>query len=276
MSFCPADDLTNILHHEGRLRVWSVIVTILGEVAEPLGGQIAISELIDICGMMAIEPQAVRTAISRLSKEGWVESRKQGRNARYHFAKDSRDVALTAAQNIYRKPFQDETWVYALLPMQGAKKRAPLLAALAPLHPLIIGNQIMIWPETQTKYLSQEVKDALILFDKAPQALPDDMLAMITPSPHHDLCDRLSDICARLKTDQLTPEKMLVVRILMIHFWRRMVLRYPQINAPLPVKNWPLPGLHRQIAENYHLLASKSEPALSGTSDKALIASRFA
>ena len=67
-------DLVHHLHAEGRLRVWSVIVTIMGEIAQPDGGEISMAVLLEICTALDIEPQAVRTAMSRLSKDGAIIS----------------------------------------------------------------------------------------------------------------------------------------------------------------------------------------------------------
>ena len=78
--------LTRHLHKEGRLRVWSVIVTIMGEIAQPDGGEISMATLLDICGALDIEPQAVRTAMSRLSKNGLVIGKREGRIAFYRFS----------------------------------------------------------------------------------------------------------------------------------------------------------------------------------------------
>ncbi|MGB2497906.1 MAG: hypothetical protein ACPH9Y_06020, partial [Planktomarina sp.] len=61
----PLAQLIEHLHAQGRLRVWSVIVTILGELAEPEGGEISMSALLELCAALEIEPQAVRTAMSR-------------------------------------------------------------------------------------------------------------------------------------------------------------------------------------------------------------------
>ena len=82
----PLAQLSHHLHAQGRLRVWSVIVTILGELAEPEGGEISMSALLELCAALEIEPQAVRTAMSRLSKDGLVSGRRLGRQAFYRFS----------------------------------------------------------------------------------------------------------------------------------------------------------------------------------------------
>ena len=60
----PLAQLIHHLHAQGRLRVWSVIVTILGELAEPEGGELSMSALLELCAALEIEPQAVRTAMT--------------------------------------------------------------------------------------------------------------------------------------------------------------------------------------------------------------------
>ena len=60
----PLAQLIHHLHAQGRLRVWSVIVTILGELGEPEGGELSMSALLELCAALEIEPQAVRTAMT--------------------------------------------------------------------------------------------------------------------------------------------------------------------------------------------------------------------
>ena len=50
-------DLTQHLHAQGRVRVWSVIVTILGEISQLEGGGISMAALLEVCAALGIEPQ---------------------------------------------------------------------------------------------------------------------------------------------------------------------------------------------------------------------------
>ena len=57
----------------GDLRVWSVIITIFGDSVQPRGGTVAATTLARITGRMAIRPEALRVALHRLARDGWLE-----------------------------------------------------------------------------------------------------------------------------------------------------------------------------------------------------------
>ena len=57
------------------LRGGSLIVTIFGDSLLPRGGAIALGSLIDLAAPFGLNERLVRTAASRLAKEGWIEGR---------------------------------------------------------------------------------------------------------------------------------------------------------------------------------------------------------
>ena len=74
----PLSPLIDQLHKDGRLRVWSLVITIFGDAIQPRGGRVSTARLQEILERMRIEPGALRTALSRLAKEGWVIREREG------------------------------------------------------------------------------------------------------------------------------------------------------------------------------------------------------
>ena len=62
--------------------------------------------------------------------------------------------------------------------------------------------------------------------------------------------------CRTLTDFELTPNQAIFSRVLLIHFWRRLVLRYPSIEAP--IADWPISQVHRDIAAIYPQLLNVS------------------
>lgn len=274
-----AQQLIKKLHDEGRLRVWSIIITVLGDVGEPMGGKISIADLITICGHMDIEPQAVRTAMSRLSKEGWVKSTADAnRRAIYVPTTASRHKFLDAAHQIYA-PVNDAkniNWVYGILPKTSAKKRQSIIKALSAITPIWIDGMMAIWPKHMTAHLPKDIEDSLILFDEKPR-LGASITLSIEPQPHAEFCQDLIKLINNLDKARghISPEDGLVLRVLLVHFWRRLVLRYPHISAPLDQNIWPLSALHHRMALAYHDLVALSLAALPDGHDNSITDMRF-
>ena len=95
-------------HAHKPARIWSLIVTFYGDAVVPRGGSLWIGSLIDIMELFDIDAGHVRTAISRLSSDGWLSRVKRGRASYYRLSKRGEGVFLAATQRIYfdeQKPF---------------------------------------------------------------------------------------------------------------------------------------------------------------------------
>ena len=95
----------NELHKTSRLRVWSIVVTIFGDLVQPRGTPISTQELLQLTDAIGIEGNALRTAMSRLAKEGWVTRHKQGRTSAYSLSKSGTNTFLAASERIYNPDF---------------------------------------------------------------------------------------------------------------------------------------------------------------------------
>jgi phenylacetic acid degradation operon negative regulatory protein len=271
----PSEALKLLLNRQDRLRLWSVIVTIIGEVAQTIGGEITINEMIDICGLMDIEPQAVRTAMSRLTREGWVDQRPEDESILYRFSNKGLSGFNAANPVVFGYPKEsDLDWCVGILPVLEEEKKA-LIEDLAVANPIIMNNQIALWQRKREKQISDQTLFAMTRFDTLPLEWPDSLWEDVVPSPQLKLINQLIAIVENASKTKLVAEDALVIRVLLNHFWRRLVLWHPPIVAPFDEELWPMPKLQRILAETYHDLVEKSLPALPRPPDMAVIESRF-
>jgi phenylacetic acid degradation operon negative regulatory protein len=68
------------------LRAWSLIVTIYGDAVVPRGGSLWLGSLLDMMAAFGIGGGVVRTAMSRLAKDGWIERQRIGRQSYYRLS----------------------------------------------------------------------------------------------------------------------------------------------------------------------------------------------
>ena len=164
MSQTPAAlrDLTRHLHAQGRLRVWSVIVTILGEIAQPEGGEISMAALLELCVALDIEPQAVRTAMSRLSKDGLVVGTREGRTANYQFSSQALAEYHVAANVIYAAPKLVEDWTFVFA--ADVMDMTVVQKTFASNPPLVLGGRCFVWPaDTAPQHIAMLILWSLIV-----------------------------------------------------------------------------------------------------------------
>ncbi len=280
MTQTTAHELKGLLHQQGRLRVWSIIVTIMGDMVETMGGAISIAELIGLCTSLDIEPQAVRTAMSRLTKEGWVERIPDGRSTQYRLSDKRRGAFNDAARYIYAPPSdKPHAWRVGILPLWPHAQRQALVTKMAAVHPIIINQQMAVWSAAHDADLDDDCRAYLTIFNEMPSHIPNivdaDGQAQINPPPQASLINRLISHAEASKTDILTSEDALVIRIVLMHFWRRLVLRHVHVHAPFDHGQWPLPLFHQTMAAIYPSLAAQSAPALPYDVDMTITTARF-
>lgn len=65
------------------MRARSLLVTVWGDTIRPLGGEIAAGSLIRLMAPLGLSARAVRAAVVRMARQGWLHPRRVGRRAFY-------------------------------------------------------------------------------------------------------------------------------------------------------------------------------------------------
>jgi phenylacetic acid degradation operon negative regulatory protein len=249
--------LIGLLHGESRLRVWSVVITIFGDAVLPRGGRIAMSDLQDISGRMGIEGNALRTAMSRLAKEGWVTRDKQGRNSFYSLSDAGHKTFIPATERIYQlSPPKHtsqlgESWTIAI-PHPGAR----------PPEGGLILKGAALFSDLNDDAKSRLEADEHLLVSGNIRSIPDWVKGIATPADVALRYDQLAQTMTnsmRIDHSDLDPLDALAARCLVIHHWRRIVLRHPQMPHELTPNNWPGERCASLVAAAYQSLLIPSE-----------------
>lgn len=90
------------------MKTRSMLFTLFGDYIRYYGGQILIGSLIKLLEQFGHTSQSVRAAISRMSKQGWIESRKEGNRSYYSMTERGNRRLEEAAKRIYK--LQEEDW----------------------------------------------------------------------------------------------------------------------------------------------------------------------
>ena len=236
-------------------RTWSVVVTIMGDAIAPRGGVVWLGTLLPLCAAMGIDAGAVRTAVSRLVADGWLERRRAGRNSGYSLADRGQAAFAAAAARIYagQPPDWDGRFHLVLQPRDRAALEADGYGQ--PLPGLFIkpgpgGGQA----EPLTLDAAAALPAARALTAQAWKL--DRLGASFT---------RFTDAFAALPgwTDP-APLEAMVARTLLIHDYRRIVLHAPDLPAPLMPPGWPAEAARTLCARAYAATLPASEAWLDG------------
>src|ERR1700724_4889871 len=102
----PPQPLTRIIDQLKRepSRTGSIIITMFGDAIVRRGGSVALATLLEFCETLDIDASVVRTAMSRLTADGWFERNKVGRNSSYRLVQRGRLTLDIATRHISYPP----------------------------------------------------------------------------------------------------------------------------------------------------------------------------
>jgi phenylacetic acid degradation operon negative regulatory protein len=259
------DRLIARLHERGRPRVWSLVITIFGDAIVPRGGRVALQALQDAMGRLRIEAGALRTAMSRLAADHWVIRERDGRNSFYRLAEEGRHAFDLATQRIYAAgpPDWDGAWTVAIAPrtndgnLRGRMEEAGFLC---------VEGSVYLKPG-KIPAVAGELADMLVIHGSS--AEHQEAMRMLWPSEeiaaaysvfietHRPLLDSLN------RGEAIRPLEAMAARTLLLHDWRRIILRAPGLPLALLPTDWPGEEARMLARDVYGRLAGPSEAWLT-------------
>ncbi len=259
-----------LLAAPGQPTAWSVIMTVFGDAAVPRGGSLWTGTLIEIMALLGFNGGVVRTALSRLVADGWLESSRDGRRSYHRLTAHGLQATEKAARRIYRvgPPEWDGTWEVAICMAAPPAKRAELRRQLTRSGFGMISGETFLRPVTEYAP-TFESADVLLVngAGSGGQAVAHvaarawDLEAVAQAYTH--LEQRLEPLFRVSGAGGTRPPDALAARILLIHEFRRVVLRDPDLPAELLPASWPGFRVRRSVAATYKRLLGASEDWLS-------------
>ena len=195
----------------GPVKVWSLLVTIFGDLSEAHGGFLTSRQLNGLFAAFDIQSGALRVALHRLRREGWIESERIGRISRFKMTEQAQQETDKARPVVYRNPSDHlESWVFIVsnstLP-SGAVRLNKVMACL---------------PEARV----EELKDAWAM--PAPKSpMPDWLADRALGRELRENVAKLAGIVDQMENAAQSedPYQRMALRLLILHQWRRVALR---------------------------------------------------
>lgn len=103
------------------MRPRAIVFDLYGEYFRYDGGAARLGHLTELLGIFGIEPATVRVAMTRLRKDGWFDSDKQGREVTYRLNEKSWHLLDDGRKRIFERSFDDwnRVWTQALVDIDG-------------------------------------------------------------------------------------------------------------------------------------------------------------
>ena len=293
---------------KSRIQAGSLITTVFGDAILPRGGRVSLGSMIQLLQPLGVNERLVRTAVYRLVKEEWIQSEALGRKSDYMLTSPGCRRFDVASRQIYAAdiPGWDRRWRLILVVGElDTRLRERLRRALfwhgfgetangSFVHPTADLENVMegLVSEGLGEVLVQ-LMPLIAVNSRAAQCATD--IDMVQKAWNLDglalsyegflqKYEPIRDALVACGQNDVSEEAAFLVRTLLIHDVRRLLLRDPQLPEGLLPSTWPGSRARHLCRDLYRKLLPLSERHLdanvrlsSGNAPLAshVIASRF-
>lgn len=284
----PQSKDTIVGHLLDRLRpkAKSLIITVYGDAISHHGGNAWLGSVIGLVERLGLNERMVRTSVFRLAKEDWLVSQQIGRRSYYRLTELGRRRFDAAHIRIYRhaqRPW-DQGWT-VVIPGGGvpyAEAREALRRDLGWLgFGQLAGGGMMLHPDPDEPALREVLAGHRALVVRGPAAAwvaPEALGEVIgacwdldrLAADYAGFLDTFRPVWQALKdADSPDPELCFAVRTLLMHGYRRAILRDPMLPDELLPADWPGTAARALCRNLYRLVEAAAERHVMATLETA-------
>lgn len=251
----------------------SLISSLYGDALSHRGGEIWLGSLTALLEGLGFGDRFVRTSLFRLNKEGWLDVERIGRRSFYRLSDKGLRLTRRAESKIYRaeSPAWDGTWLLLLsegldkgtladvkkqLIWQGFGTLAPSLMASpsqkladvqALLHEAGVAENVICFEATSP--LATSVSALRARVEECWQLSEQNLMYETFINTFRPLLPLLND------PQELTPARSFALQLLLIHFYRRVILKDPLLPDELLPAHWQGQAARQLCINLYQQLA---------------------
>ncbi|RLQ88792.1 PaaX family transcriptional regulator C-terminal domain-containing protein [Notoacmeibacter ruber] len=251
-----AEDRLLAIRDEIAPRAPGMIVTIYGDLVMPNGGVLGMSALIGLCSKLGFSETLVRTAVSRLVAAGRLQGVRQGRKSYYRLTAAAEEEFMAVACQLHGPMEPPSGWAIHMapsLPEPIAREN----------HFSRLSGDLFLSPDrghfpkdVELSFTVGAISDTTQLPALARSLWPVDELA----DGYAAMINRFLPL--RDRAASLPAEEALLARLLLVHAYRTLLLRDPQLPADGLPSDWP-GGEARGLFEEMHShLSTAAKPAV--------------
>jgi phenylacetic acid degradation operon negative regulatory protein len=266
-------------------RAPSLIITIWGDAIAPHGGAVMLAGLIELLSPFGINERRVRTSIFRLAREGWLKATPVGRRSLYRLTPDGARRFEQAYRRIYAAPIEhwDDTWeiVVAVGPTatrrralrqelgwEGFGTLAPGVYARPSQEPSAVPRIAAALRVSDRIVAARARDDAALGGHSLASEVPGAWNLAAVAADYRRFMLRFGSVIERFRQGGEAahdPAQSFIVRTLLIHEYRRVLLRDPQLPAALLPLDWPGAAAYTLCRDFYRLTHRAAERHLTAT-----------
>jgi len=268
-------ELLEAFRQQRPIRSGSLIATVFGDSISPHGNSVWLSSLIRALEPFGLDSRLVRTAVYRLVQDNWLASKKVGRCSYYSLTEAALLHYEAAGKRIYAaepEPW-DGRWTIIIPALLDSRERERLMKELSWLGFGSFGGGIIGYPGSDRKVLydslsalQMEDKVVVMAANVASQTQRQPLQALVRDAweleqleqRYLEFIERFQPVTAAVAYD-LTPEQAFQVRTLLIHEYRRILLKDSELPEGALPKNWAGHLAHEMTANIYRAVEQRAK-----------------
>jgi phenylacetic acid degradation operon negative regulatory protein len=260
------------------MRARSLLFTVYGDTIRPHGGEIGMGSLIRLMAPLGFTPRAVRAAMARMARQGWLRTRRVGRRAFYSLTPQGAWRVEQGVRRVYR--VEPEPWdgrwrllTYGIpegrRPLRDRLRRELTWLGLGPLS-----RSTWLTPRNLATELAELVRahglhDNVAIFEAALLGPEEDRalvrrcwdLGAIATRYRAFIATtrrRAASLRVRLRRGAISDAACFAEKIRLVHEYRKFLFVDPGLPHALLPQGWPGLEAARVFLDAYRLL---EEPA---------------
>ena len=277
----PIQHRLNAWQAQPRQQAGSLIISVFGDALYPRGGVAAMGSLIELLAPLKLNERLIRTACYRLVQEDWLQAQAVGNRSNYALSRTGRSRVQEASRQIYaaQSVAWDKQWRCIIVTGQHRPTTLePLRRALYWQGFGQINHQCFIHPSADLSSVINNLRIGglqswesrlLTLVGRPPTGSVLDAPAQVVKSAWYlkeldrnyshflQTYDGIERWCQKYKDKACSDEQAFGLKLLLVHDFRRLLLRDPM----LPLSLLPAKWLGSQARSVFNQLYARLLPA---------------
>ena len=228
----------------------SFAITIFGDLISVHGGEVWLGSFVKLMSYFGLNEQQVRTALFRLSRDNWLMSEAVGRRSYYKFSTEGLRQFEQVAQRIYAAslPSWEGEWTFVMPDSVRGQARDALRRRLGWLGFGILPSGVLIHPTSAMEILQETISDLGLAenvivwkgyLQDSSRAVEVARMAWNLGSAeikYKEFADLYEGFVPELSG--LSDMETFVLRCRLVHDYRRILLRAPDLPEELLSPDW--------------------------------------
>ena len=215
MPTLTSSDAVQRFYDVAQIKVWSLLVTAFGDLANEEGATLSGTQLNALFQVMGIKPEAIRVALHRLTKDGWIISQRTGRTSNYRLSSMGLANTTQVWDRVYGPNHGMAAQWHVMVVSTGLVESRACTIKLAPQTYIADNSVLANNPDAMAVPFQSHTAPAWVEAKILSDGLGDLSLSLLDALQYFSGFEPMGNGLDKV-----------AVRVLCLHHWRRIALRH--------------------------------------------------